>query len=51
MSAMPGPLSRAITRMPSRPPLSRTTESRTSPRVAYVVMLRATSEIAVASSV
>ena len=48
---MPGPLSRATTRMPSRPPLSRTIESSTSPRVAYVVMLRATSEIAVASSV
>src|ERR687895_479862 len=37
--------------MPRRPLLSRTTLSATSPRTAYVVMLRATSEIAVASSV
>src|SRR3954464_296973 len=48
---MPGPSSRAITWMPSRPASSRTTLSSTSPRLAYVVMLRATSEIAVASSV
>src|SRR5215217_9297282 len=52
-SSMPGPWSRATTRMPARAggPASRTIESSTSPRVAYVVMLRATSEIAVASSV
>src|SRR4051812_25541663 len=48
---MPGPWSRAITWIPSRPSSSRITFSSTSPRRAYVVMLRATSEIAVASSV
>src|SRR3954468_1219764 len=47
---MPGPWSRATTRMPRRSS-SVTTDTSTSPRVAYVVMLRATSEIAVASSV
>src|SRR4051812_9874190 len=50
MSSMPGPWSRATTRMPRRVS-SWTIETSTSPRVAYVVMLRATSEIAVASSV
>src|SRR3954454_9425849 len=48
---MPGPSSRATTRMPRRPCPSRTSSSSTSPRTAYAVMLRATSEIAVASSV
>src|SRR4051795_8677838 len=51
MSSMPGPWSAATTSMPERPLPSCTTRSVTSPRVAYVVMLRATSEIAVASSV
>src|SRR3954449_6689920 len=51
MFSMPGPSSRAITWIPVRPRSSRTTLSSTSPRTAYVVMLRATSEIAVASSV
>src|SRR3954453_17217053 len=51
MSAMPGPWSDAMTSIPARPPPSRTMRRRTSPRFAYVVMLRATSEIAVASSV
>src|SRR4051812_25665383 len=50
MSSMPGPWSRATTRMPRRVS-SWTIETETSPRRAYVVMLRATSEIAVASSV
>src|SRR5215218_1551318 len=48
---MPGPWSAATTSMPGRPSPSRTTRSRTSPRFAYVVMLRATSEMAVASRV
>src|SRR3954449_1279482 len=48
---MPGPSSRATTRMPRRPWPSRTSSSSTSPRTAYAVMLRATSEIAVASRV
>src|SRR3954451_25048465 len=48
---MPGPSSRATTRMPRRPWPSRTSSSSSSPRTAYAVMLRATSEIAVASSV
>src|SRR3954470_18878865 len=48
---MPGPSSWAITSIPSRPLAPRTTRSSTSPRPAYAVMLRATSEMAVASSV
>src|ERR671931_2579586 len=48
---MPGPASWAITSIPSRPLAPRTTRSITSPSPAYAVMLRATSEIAVASSV
>src|SRR5215203_1001744 len=51
MSGMPGPWSAATTSIPERPSPSRTIRRRTSPRFAYVVMLRATSEIAVASSV
>src|SRR3954466_14084303 len=47
---MPGPWSRATTWMPRRSS-SWTIDTSTSPRVAYVVILRATSEIAVASSV
>src|SRR5918912_4342564 len=48
---MPGPSARATTRMPHRPLSPWTTPTTTSPRTAYVVMLRASSEIAVASSV
>src|SRR5215208_7528502 len=47
---MPGPSSAAVTSIPARP-RSCSTRSSTSPSPAYVVMLRATSEIAVASSV
>src|SRR3954451_16203474 len=50
-SAMPGPWSEATMRMPRRPLPSSTIETETSPRRAYVVMLRATSEMAVASRV
>src|SRR5581483_10037402 len=49
-SRMPGPSSRATTRMPARSSFC-TTERTISPSPAYVVMLRAISEIAVASSV
>src|SRR3954470_21530055 len=51
MSGMPGPSSEATTSIPARPCPSRTMRTGTSPRCAEVVMLRATSEIAVASSV
>src|SRR3954454_7998561 len=47
---MPGPASLATTSMPSRPRTC-TTRSAISPLPAYVVMFRATSEMAVASSV
>src|SRR3954447_2238422 len=51
MSAMPGPLSAATTSMPERPLPSWPTRRVTSPPTAQGVMVRATSEIAVASSV
>src|SRR5882724_1261387 len=50
MSLMPGPSSRAIMVMPCLPPLLAGT-SRISPDLAWVTMLRATSEMAVAIKV